>query len=724
MKHKLILESVITLVLLLGLSVKSYAQGQDEHHNWVGNSIETVISSSDPDMQTVYLYNVGTGKFINAGSHWATVTIGYDVGMSLRIKRSKKNGKYNMTGDTQTTEGSTLAWGRKQDTTEEGQLHTINYNNVYIDRGTKDKKTGKINGIIDWKFTETSSGSKTYTIHCYNDEYLSGGENMEGEIYLQLQPSDADRLEMKYPHEVKDDNPNALWKIVTRKDLKEAFKDQFASDEKPADATFLIYDQNFSRSHKEIKRWKTSGLSESFKENNYSFFSDKGTYYVGIGSPSSDYYQAEYASRWVATVRNIGDNDHANGTVTQKITILKKGWYVLSCDGFYNPTNGSSLRSSLFAYVESYPDGRSNVTVELNRFNGDFYYTVEDLTKTYKTEDVGNKSPYVRAGELFDKGMYQNSLLVYVPSNGATLNIGVEVTGSNKSRDLTVFDNFQLRYCGDRDIVLDENRTDINYINKQVEVGVAKTLILKRTLVPYQWNSITLPVALTARQFKLAFGQRAELSVLKGQDENLPTRIVFTPVSLKKKDEVVIQPNKLYIIKPTRGANVNSGSYTKNIDSYGPITVEAPYYLINNVSLTENTTGSFKEAAKSSTTVDENLVFCGTQVKRETKYVPRYSYVLASKDGKWHFLTQPHSILGFRCWIATGSTVPAKALTISINGVDEQTTGINQTLIGSEHPQKADIYTVNGQLVRAGSSSTEGLPKGIYIVNGKKLVVR
>ena len=177
-------------------------------------------------------------------------------------------------------------------------------------------------------------------------------------------------------------------------------------------------------------------------------------------------------------------------------------------------------------------------------------------------------------------------------------------------------------------------------------------------------------------------------------------------------------------MKPTRWANVVNGSYTKKIDNNETITVQAPYYLINGVSLTEQTTGEFKEDAKHSTTVDGRLVFCGTQVKRASDYVPRYSYVIGAKDGKWHYLLKDHPILGFRCWIATGSAGLAKQMTFSINGVVDNTTGINQTIVDDQRPQNADIYTINGQLVRAGSSSIEGLPKGIYIVNGKKLVVR
>ena len=48
-----------------------------EKHQWNGNPINSVVNHSDDDMGTVYLYNVGTGKFLNAGSYWGTVVIGF-----------------------------------------------------------------------------------------------------------------------------------------------------------------------------------------------------------------------------------------------------------------------------------------------------------------------------------------------------------------------------------------------------------------------------------------------------------------------------------------------------------------------------------------------------------------------------------------------------------------------------------------------------------------------
>lgn len=698
-----------------------FAQGQDVNHQWNGNSVASVANATDADMKTVYLYNVGTGKFLNAGSYWSTVAVGYTVGMGINIANSTTiSGKYEMSGDTQTTEGQKIAFGRQMDTP--GPDNPINYNNVYVDRGGT--HNGHINGIIDWTFDETAPGSNTYTIHCFNDETTAG---MGGEIYLQLVPNaGAATLTMAYPHSVDANDKNSQWKIVTRQDMKDAFKVTFASDEAPADATFLIEDQNFSRSHKAIAKWvMAGGLTSKPRLGNYSFYSDGGTYYVGMGSASSDNYQAKYAAYWIGNIRNIRQDDHANGTVTQTVRILKKGWYVLSCDGFYNADNGSDLESSFFARVAGASPGVSNVSAELNVFNGEFEYTVEELLKLYGNSDVDTESPYVKAGKLFNEGKYKNSLVVYVPADNTDLNIGVEVSGSTGDLDWTTFDNFQLKYCGDRDLVLDEAQTGVEYMNKQKEANVAKTLILKRTMKPGIWNSITLPVALTAGQFKTAFGEQAKLSTLKGQSTTISSRIDFESVDLSDDATVVMEPNKLYIMKPMREATVSTGSYTKTIETGYDLTVQAPYYVINNVTLGNDVPEGFKETSKPSTTSDEKLQFCGTQISHTTAYVPQYSYVLGANNGQWYYTQSVLPIKGFRCWIATGSEAQAKSMTFAIDGIVDTTTGIDVPHTTGNTTMTANrVYSLSGQLVRTNATSLEGLPKGIYIINNKKYIIK
>lgn len=720
MQQKVFIRFFFFITVFGSFVLRVNAQGQDSNHQWKGNPLSTVINASDADMKTVYLYNVGTGRFLNAGHYWSTVAVGFPVGMGINITASgTASGKYQMSGDTQTTEGQKIAFGRKMDTP--GANDPINYNNVYVDRGTM--HNGHVNGVVDWSFTETSPGSNTYNIHCFNDETDAG---MYGEIYMQLTSGIETTLLMTYPHNVSTDDKNSQWKIITRKDLKDAFKVTFASDEKPADATFLIEDQNFSRSHKAINKWvMAGGLTSKPKSTNFSFFSNEGTYYVGMGSASSDSYQARYAAYWIGNIRNIGQDANANGTVTQTVKILKKGWYILSCDGFYKADGGSSLKSSFFAKVGGSSSAVSNVEAELNVFNDEFQYTVAELTKLYGNADVDTESPYVKAAKLFEKGEYENSLIVYVPADNTDLNIGVQVTGSTGDLDWTTFDNFQLQYCGDRDLLLDEEQTGIEYINKQVESGVAKTLILKRTMTPGIWNSITLPVNLTAAQFKIAFGEQAQLSTLKGQNAFVPSRIDFETVDLTNDDAIVIQANKLYIMKPTRAANVSTGSYTKTIDTGNSLTVQAPYYIINNVTLgTALVDDGFKETSLSSTTNDRKLQFCGTQVQHVTAYVPKWSYVLGAKNGKWHYTQSVLPIKGFRCWIATGSEAQARSFAFFVDGQESVITGIENTVISPAYSTTPSVYGIDGRLIGTGMEVMESLPKGIYIVNNKKIIIK
>ena len=119
---------------------------------------------------------------------------------------------------------------------------------------------------------------------------------------------------------------------------------------------------------------------------------------------------------------------------------------------------------------------------------------------------------------------------------------------------------------------------------------------------PGQWNSITLPVALTAAQFKTAFGDKAKLAKLKGQDPTLRTRIAFESVDLRNDAAIVIQPNKLYIMKSTRSASVTEGEYSKTLSDNSILKVKAPYFTINNVVLDQTPSETFKEDPKSTTT--------------------------------------------------------------------------------------------------------------------------
>ena len=443
---------------------------------------------------------------------------------------------------------------------------------------------------------------------------------------------------------------------------------------------------------------------------------------------------AEYAGYTTANVRNVGNDANANGKVSQAVTTIKKGWYKVSCNGFYNADRGSNMVSSLFARVQGTNKGISNVSAPLNKFNHEFTYTKEDLLRLYDEDNLPTGknprvSPYANAGIQFENGKYNNTILVYVPKDNAVLNIGIEITGSTKYCDWTSWDNFQLQYCGDNDMVLDEGQTSLEYLKKQgISKDNAYTLILKRTMKPGLWSSITLPVALTAGQFKTAFGDDAKLARLKGQDERIPTRIDFESVNLTDDDKTVICPSRLYIMQSTRAANVSTGSYEKILKDNTKLIVEAPYFTINNVVLREIPNEIFKETPKWTTTEAGNIQFCGTQINQTSAIVPAQSYVLGANNGKWYYTKTALPIKGFRCWIATNAngTSPAKPLTFAVDGKVEGDVTAIQGLEQDTRMLRTDgaVYNLHGQKVASDASNLNSLPAGIYIVNNKKILVK
>lgn len=723
---------LVLTVLLSSISINVKAQGQDANFHWKGNDISTVIGNSNPDMNKVYLYNVGTGKYLNVGDVWGTSINAYNVGLELKLN-SVGTDTYTIQGALKTTDGQFLGFPYVKSANNNADKQP-SWDRVFCDRKPE-------NANVKWIIKQASSYSgqnKTYTLCCDNSTVPTGyvqPDIVKGKRYLVVKSGASSSNRISYDYPTTDPstvgNENGEWKLVTLVDLKKAFREQFASAEAPADATFLMADPDFTRSHSDIDKWVVSGFLFSKTATSHSFYQNQSnTYYVGMGQEpnNNSKYQRSYGSYWNASIRNLGNNTNANGTVSQKVTTLKKGWYKVSCDGFFSPGAGSGMKASLFANVDGTTDGRSNVSAMLNTFNNEFTYTAAELTKEYLENETAIKSPYVNASELFEKGKYNNSILVYVPADGAKLNVGIKVEDSYKPLDWTVFDNFQLKYCGDNDMVLDEGQTSLNYLNMQgLSTTNAYTLILKRKLTPGQWASITLPVDLTAAQFKTAFGDQAKLSTFVGQDAVKTLRLKFESVDLSNDNKVVLKANTLYIMKTTRAATVATGSYEKTLSDNTKLTISAPYYTINNVvpaNLTPSET--FKEAAKASSTVNGTVQFCGSFVSKNS-FIPAKSYVIGAKDGKWYYTNKALNVKGFRSWIEVNSSAPAKALSIFVD--DEDVTGVVTGIEGigvaaDGSAVKTPVYNLQGQKVAENDSQLNTLPAGVYIVNNKKVFVK
>lgn len=484
------------------------------------------------------------------------------------------------------------------------------------------------------------------------------------------------------------------------------------------------------------------------------------TYYLGNGYDEGNYTtdpitgetmtvgenrQQSYGGAWTANIHG------ARGSVVQTIptkNMIKEGWYRVSCVGFTTATKGIAR---LYAAA-----GMGNTTGSATAQSEKF------ATASLHRIDPANKpATYVAASKLLDTpnvNTYDASVKVYVsektPGVYETLSFGIQVgSAADESQDAdaeawTCFDNFKIEYLGTppNTLILDEDQEDGAYINAQAaddNKTLQKSVVyLHRTMNTDKWNSLVLPISLTVGQVKSIFGDQVHISEFKGAyDENHPQRIIFDPITANRNDAdaIAIEEGKLYLVKPTADGGMPQGQPEKTFTYDGKTIKVTNYYTIVGVTFKhKNDVKDINYSARvMGTTGNEDfdtkqqVQFVGTYVKCfANDLIPAYSYVLNGNNkggtaGLWYYRTVETKTKGFRGWLQSKGQA-SKVFEYEIEGVVEQVNGNTTAIDGIEAAQQhsANIYNLNGQLVRQGATSTEGLPSGLYIVGGKKLVVK
>lgn len=492
------------------------------------------------------------------------------------------------------------------------------------------------------------------------------------------------------------------------------------------------------------------------------------TYYLGNGYDETEYKDGEtdpntgetmtvgenrqqsYGGAWTANIHG------ARGSVVQTIpatNMIKEGWYRISCVGFTTTTKGIAR---LFA-----ASGKGNNTTGSGATASTEKFAIANL---HRIDAATRPATYVAASKLLDTpnvNTFDASVKVYVsPTNEAetpyeTLSFGIQVgSAANDTQDAddkawTCFDNFKIEYLGmpEHELILDEDQTDGDYIKAQAwddDKTLQKSVVyLHRTMNTDKWNSLVLPINLNVGQVKSIFGDQVHISKFKGAyDKNHPQRIIFDPITANRNDPdaIAIEEGKLYLVKPTADGGMPQEQPEKKFTYNGnPISV-TDYYTI--VGVTFKKKSEIADNAYSGrvmgTTGNEDfdtkqqVQFVGTYVKCfDTNNIPANSYVLNGNNeggtaGLWYYRTVPTKTKGFRGWLQSVQGQASKVFEYEIEGVVEQVNGNTTAIDGIEAAQQhsANIYNLNGQLVRQGATSTEGLPSGLYIVGGKKLVVK
>ena len=456
--------------------------------------------------------------------------------------------------------------------------------------------------------------------------------------------------------------------------------------------------------------------------------------------------QLPYGGAWTANIHG------KRGTVVQTIkadNMVKEGWYRISCVGFTTTTKGIAR---LYAAA-----GMGNTTGSATAQTKKF--AIASLTKI---DAASQPKTYVAASKLLDTpnvNTYDASVMVYVGKNGTayeTLSFGIQVgSAADDTQDAddnawTCFDNFKIEYLGtpEHELILDEDQTDASYIKAQApELADNETLqksivYLHRTMNPDKWNSLVLPINLNVAQVKRIFGDQVHISKFFGAREDHPQRIVFDPITADRNnpDAIAIEAGNLYLVKPTAEGGMPKGQEKKEFTYNGNKISVTDYYTI--VGVTFKKKSEIDDNAYSGRVMGDTgnedfdtkqqVQFVGTYVECSANdLIPANSYVLNGNNvggtaGLWYYRTKPTKTKGFRGWLQSVEGQASKVFEYEIEGVVEQVNGNTTAIDGIEAAQQhsANIYNLNGQLVRQGATSTEGLPSGLYIVGGKKLVVK
>ena len=730
----------------------------------------------------LFLYNVKSGKFLTAGSYWGTHAAIADYGKPMCVEietglfyNTTWYFRLDMQTGTQHGQGNYLHWARPLSETGVNEKDR----GVYVDRAKADG--------YGWKLEAVKGKTGTYKLYTY-----PGSDTSVGKYYLCSYKGqvNADRsCEAYTADQIKANGLDGYdeWRFFTYQQIYTLQKEEADKMNKSLELSFKLKAPGFERGNKEITAWKTYsfmtnessqwrfGLEHLYnktikvvKDDKYDVrsFDTEGFTYTFDGQlyKDNDDYRRNLAKYMCASATQVA------GMIYQDVEVTLPGTYVIECKGY-----STTKKAMLFAGVLD-PNSTTNTMyskhlykTELNQVSG---MTTDEQTALHISESEKNMD---YAGKAFlGSKKYLNQVSIVVPQDvftdnpGKTIKIrlGVMIGNYEKTEtptadEWTVFDDFRLLYASkttDSDLILDQDRDNLNYLVNSNNLFKNKTLHLNKKFVLNKWNTFVLPVNLTRDQVWSAFGGTTRLAKLSNLTE---TAIEFESVDLTKltDEEPAIVAYQPYIIFPVKDPDVTP-KYTGNVtinNKLEKVTIAANHYVILKVTIPTKKDGD-KEVSDWSKMSNDNwttsMISTDKKMMALGTFARTFGEATQKDDGTWNITNKDkiidrrddlkgsyffdngkmylskdraRGLRGFSCWFkptANNDTAPNAQLTI--DGVSQGTTGIEDILADYEQPVSRfanGIYNLNGQLVKQGNS-TAGLPSGMYIVNGKKCIVR
>ena len=737
-----------------------------------------------------FLYNVKTGRFLNAGGYWGTHASLKEYGEPIAIVDAGTTSfgqhlqKIKLVMEMHGTEGKFVGYPGVYDQTNPDR-------GVYVDR-----KSDEVFGWVLEPVTGEGKGNNTYKLYTYCvNKYGNTVTTKKYYLCSNKGQVDVDRNCEAYPESsLSEYKGYDEWRFISYEQIHNLQEYNGDNLTDALELSFMLKCPGFSRGDNDITSWHTynfktgksdvTGFTDGFalyglsKYYNYIAGSetkpsekkeDSPTWKNELSKTAYEFDGIKYATNdgdWDNYRRNLGKYYCASitnkrGIVYQNVDVTMEGTYKIVCNGY-----STTKEATLFAGVID-PGNKNKM------LNGSLNTTIlnqtGDMSQAVRNElhITDNNMDY--AGKSFYSGNYSNVVYVTVPKEAfdkdtgkATIRLGIMVGDYQtdtavEGDEWTVFDKFRMLYASrtfEEDLILDEHRDNLNYLMDLTPMK-NKTLHLKKDFTLNKWNSFILPVNLTKKQVIETFGASARLAKLTNLTE---TGIEFTSVKLTGDNETALEAYVPYLIFPVKGADQTkayTAKYEQNATTKRLLVNIAPdHYVIDKVSMQLTTDGkndfSKMDQKHWTTTVtggNDVIKAYGTfartfgtkQIDNEEDGTYTWENNGSIIDGRddlvdcyffdkgnmYHSATRPRGLRGFSCWfkLAEGAQ---QSLRLTIDGVSQGTTGIEDILADYEQPVSRfanGIYNLNGQLVKHGNS-TAGLPSGMYIVNGKKCIVR
>ena len=644
-----------------------------------------------------------------------------------------------------------------------------------MDRGSSDGKNCRVTFEKGVDYTENN---KVYLVNISSQGYLTAYPDNENKICNYASKATEDTPEYK----------NQEWKVITKNEYYKLFSTTPAHMKSVVDASFLLTCPDFRINDTDAAKWEIGDENLPDDVKSHVYFGDKKMYktYNIIGNTQdkdwtgrTEDHQQKYGQYFYCYTKGLrGFN------IYQDVKVYKGGWYLLRCNGFSTSNSSENIATNKKPLANLF----ITVVDANNNPISDKYSTVFlDGISQADAETLGNTYEGAGIGRAFFDGKYENQVQICLDKaldgneisdkNPVTLRIGfyVDPTPDGKpdvtENELTAVDNFKLLYAGPRrnpELVLDEESTDLRYLTEAKDEYTNSVLHLNRKLNANMWNSLILPVNLTWGQMKRTFGDAVKVAKLAALTEN---SVQFVTVEPKNDDDVMVTAFEPYIVYPPY-TETKSAAYTvehfytsegednsswlgkdyqssSNENNRLTKTIDANHYDITMVSLDRK---KLKEMVDIetwvSTTTFEGKAPQGTMVCKGTlaKTYDNGKIIEGRDDLNGDFFMykgkliqvpsgnmesgEPYSygLKAFRCWFELPSnTKPGGSLSLMIDGVEDSTTSIDDIHGSSDSTSYKrgveGVFNMHGQMVRR-DNSLEGLPKGMYVVNGKKVIIK